>query len=120
MAVDATTVLVRENVSGDASLNGVVDLTDFTMLAAHFNERGGAVWSDGDFNFDQSVDLSDFVILASNFNTSLTSDVADGTDATVGAIVPEPTTFATAALAATGLVCMSSDRPRVRRSVRSH
>ena len=35
--VDSTAVLIRYTASGDANLDGTVDLTDFTLLASKFN-----------------------------------------------------------------------------------
>src|SRR5439155_17661153 len=54
----------------DASGDGHVDLTDFTILAANFNGTNKS-WTQADFNSDSNVDLTDFTILASNFNSTL-------------------------------------------------
>jgi fibronectin-binding autotransporter adhesin len=105
MPVDGTTVLLRYTLFGDASLDGVVDLTDFTFLASHFNAAGGALWSDGDFNYDGKVDLTDFTLLASNFNTSVPADGDFSLRSSLGSAVPEPASFVIAAAAAAGLVC---------------
>src|SRR5207248_4087261 len=84
-------VLVRHVYYGDANINGTVDLTDFTFLAANFNKTGGAQWLDGDFNYDNNVDLTDFTFLASNFNQTLP---ADGGSPGLGSVVPEPASLA--------------------------
>jgi hypothetical protein len=64
---DATGLnLIASGLGGDANLDGTVDLTDFTFLAANFN-LSNKTWLDGDFNGDHSVDLTDFTILASDF-----------------------------------------------------
>ncbi|MBC7784627.1 MAG: hypothetical protein H7144_12385 [Burkholderiales bacterium] len=57
------------NLPGDANLSLTTDLTDFSILAAHFNATG-QTWFAGDFNADGVAGISDFSILASNFNTS--------------------------------------------------
>jgi autotransporter-associated beta strand protein len=89
---DNTAILVRYTLAGDANLDGTVDLTDFTFLAANFNKTGGAVWLNGDFNYDGNVDLTDFTFLAADFNQSVP---AGG----LGTIVPEPALLGLAGLA---------------------
>ena len=61
--------------AGDASRDKTVDLTDFTILAANFNQSG-KTFSQGDFNYDGTVGLADFTILASRFNQTLASAAA--------------------------------------------
>jgi hypothetical protein len=58
--------------SGDANHDRTVDLTDFTLLAANFNQTGRWFFQ-GNFDYDSAgnVDLTDFTILAANFNRSL-------------------------------------------------
>jgi len=84
-SVDASSVLVRYTLMGDANLSGNVDLTDFTFLAAHFNQPN-QTWLHGDFDYNGSVDLTDFTFLAANFNQVLSSGGAAG----LGAVVPDP------------------------------
>jgi hypothetical protein len=97
--VDGTSLLVRYTYSGDANIDGTVDLTDFTFLAANFNKGSGAVWLEGDFNYDQKVDLTDFTFLASNFNQSFPADGGG-----LGSSVPEPTSMFALIGAASGLM----------------
>lgn len=85
-AVDATAVLVRYTVGGDANLDGITNIADFSRLASNFNLPG--VWSGGDFNYDGTVGIADFSILAANFNQSVPAG-----GARPGAI-PEPTAAA--------------------------
>jgi hypothetical protein len=66
-------------------LDGSVDLTDFTTLAANFN-GSSKTWSLGDFSGDGSVDLTDFTILAAHFN----QNVGTMSEPSPGATVPEP------------------------------
>jgi hypothetical protein len=68
---------------GDASLDGFVNTTDFTILAAHFNQSGQS-WPTGDFNGDGVVNALDFNALASFFGAN-----ADNS-APLGTVVPEP------------------------------
>jgi len=72
-SVDATSVLLRYTLSGDADLNKSVDTVDFNLLAANFGTAGKR-WSQGDFNFNTTVDTVDFNLLASKFSQSLPAD----------------------------------------------
>lgn len=56
-------------IAGDANVDGMVDLLDLSILAAHFNEGVAGSWN-GDFNGDGVVDLLDLSILAGNFGAS--------------------------------------------------
>jgi hypothetical protein len=77
---------------GDFDDNGIVDLDDFNILAAHF---GGGVtpWTLGDATGDGIVNLNDFNILAANFgmpaSTGGNAPSSDEWAALAGAI-PEP------------------------------
>lgn len=63
--------------SGDANRDRSVNISDFSILATHFNTPG--TFGKGDFNYNGLVDIADFSILASKFNTSLpASTPADG------------------------------------------
>jgi fibronectin-binding autotransporter adhesin len=57
---------VQYTLYGDANLDGVVNGTDFGILAAHFGDQVTA-WDEGDFNYDGVVNGSDFGALAGNF-----------------------------------------------------
>jgi len=104
-AVDPDALLVRYTYAGDGNLDGKVDLTDFTFLAANFNKTGGATWNQGDYNYDGNVDLTDFTFLASNFNQSLAADAGG-----LGAAVPEPTSMLASMFATASLVMARSRR----------
>lgn len=54
---------------GDANADSHVDLTDLSLLLAHFGATEGVYWSDGDFNDDGSVNLTDLSRLLANFGT---------------------------------------------------
>ena len=83
---DATDVLVRYTLSGDANLDGVVNALDFNALATHFGEPGTTIWTDGDFNYDGQVSTMDFISLSQNFNAILPPPSAPA----LGTLVPEP------------------------------
>jgi hypothetical protein len=57
---------VKYTLYGDANLDGVVNGTDFGILAASFGQQASA-WDKGDFTYDGVVNGSDFGLLAANF-----------------------------------------------------
>jgi len=89
----ATEVLFGNQLPGDANQDEKVNLSDFTILKAHFGEDP-AGWTYGNFNTDTTVNLSDFTILKANFGLGAPS--AGG--------VPEPATVAMLALGAAALL----------------
>jgi hypothetical protein len=68
---------------GDANFDGVVNLADFNILAAHFGQTDRA-WYQGDFNGDRTVSLQDFNLLASRFGQTNSGATANPVS------VPEP------------------------------
>jgi hypothetical protein len=60
------TLEVKYALLGDANLDGTVNGTDFSILAANFG-LGATNWDQGNFLFTSSVNGSDFSALASNF-----------------------------------------------------
>lgn len=66
---------------GDATLDGVVNSSDFNSLASHFGQAG-QTWGTGDFDYNQLVNSTDFNILAGNFGQS--------SGGGAGSTVPEP------------------------------
>jgi len=97
-AVDNTTLVLRYTLSGDATLDGAVNTGDFNALALAFNQSG-KIWSNGDFNYDGFVNALDFNAIATNFGAPLPSEPPLPA---LGALVPEPASFALPALA---LIC---------------
>lgn len=108
--VDAVELLVdrRPYLTADANLDGVVNIADFSALAAHFNQTGMR-WVNGDFNLDRTVGIGDFALLAANFNRTL----HDGGPVNRPATVPEPTTVGLVGIALAG-ACAAARRPRGR------
>lgn len=88
--IDNTTVIIRYTRSGDATMDGTTNISDFSVLAANFNTPGR--WATGDFNYDGSVNIGDFSQLAANFNLSVASDPARGS------LVPEPASLGVIAI----------------------
>ncbi len=70
---------VKYTLYGDANLDGVVNGSDFSILAANFG-TGVTNWDQGNFLFTSSVNGADFSALAGNFGQG-----ANGADASVSA-----------------------------------
>ena len=64
---DGVTVTVVR--PGDFEVDGDVDFSDFTYLAANYNLSGKS-WVDGDANGDGAVGFGDFTYLAANYGRS--------------------------------------------------
>ena len=64
-------VTVVYTVSGDANLDGVVDINDLAIVLTNYNKTG-TTWTQGDVNNDFGVvDINDLTILLSNFGRHL-------------------------------------------------
>ena len=80
---------------GDTEFDRDVDITDFNVLASHFDPTGdgdlqnGPFWNEGNFNGDDNVDITDFNLLAANYMPAGYSTSA----------IPEPSTMLLASLA---------------------
>jgi hypothetical protein len=83
VAVDGDSIVLRTTRAGDANLDGIVNIGDFSLLASSFNQPG--MWWRGDFNHDGVANLADFALLAVNFNAGFMDDLPMGRSA-----VPEP------------------------------
>jgi hypothetical protein len=71
--IDATSILIRYTLAGDADLNGnVVNVNDLGILASNW-QQSGRRWSQGNFDYsaDGLVDVNDLGILASNWQQSI-------------------------------------------------
>jgi autotransporter-associated beta strand protein len=88
--VDTTTVVVGYTLSGDANLDGQVNMVDFNKLAANFGKTGQS-WVNGDDNYDGTVNLLDLNSIATNYGAAFSSPPVDSEPvAGLGALVPEP------------------------------
>lgn len=61
--------------NADANGDGVVDLADFSTLAANFGQSKRD-FTQGEFTYDAVVDLADFGVLASRFGRTLAAAAA--------------------------------------------
>ncbi len=65
--VDATTVLMKYTLAGDANLDGKIDGDDYFMIDAGIaGHKTG--YANGDFNYDGVINADDYFIIDSHFN----------------------------------------------------
>jgi hypothetical protein len=69
-SVDATSILVRHTLLGDANLDREVDVSDLGILASDWQQTD-RTFSDGDFDYNGSVDVNDLGILATHWQRNL-------------------------------------------------
>jgi autotransporter-associated beta strand protein len=121
VGLTAGQIEVKYTLLGDANLDGLVNGSDFNILAANFNQSITG-WDQGDFNYDGLVNASDFNVLAANFNQGVSgADVSGGDMAALDAFavanglslptssVPEP---ATTGLLSAGVIGVLARRRR--------
>jgi hypothetical protein len=58
---------IKYTLYGDINLDGLVNATDFGILAANFGKNVTGGWDQGDFTFAAKVSGTDFGLLANNF-----------------------------------------------------
>jgi hypothetical protein len=116
---------IAYTLAGDINLDGVVNGTDFSILAAHFGKSVTGGWADGDLNYDGVVNATDFARLAQNFGQTAKGQAAvlpasqwAALDAFaqangLAADLPEPTTVIPIIIA--GIGCLSRRRRPRRR-----
>jgi hypothetical protein len=100
---------------GDANLEGVVNATDFGILAANFGQ-GLTNWDQGNFTFGSAVNATDFSLLAANFGQGASGAAVSVSPADIAALdafasanglsadVPEPASVGILAFAALGML----------------
>jgi formylglycine-generating enzyme required for sulfatase activity len=92
--------------SGDANLDGRVDINDLTIVLTNFGKTTGMNWETGDFNGDGTVDINDLTIVLASFGESTGSSIG-GSSA-----LPEP---GAVALLLAGACCLPATAWRRRR-----
>jgi hypothetical protein len=80
--------------TGDANLDGLVDVIDLGLLATNYGGTTDVTWDLGDFNADGVIDVIDLGLLATYY----------GQGSLHGVQTPEPTTLGLLALGALGII----------------
>jgi hypothetical protein len=91
---------------GDANLDGLVNGSDFSILATNF-DKAVAGWNQGDFNYDGAANGSDFAALAANFNEGANQSAIIGglnSNDSSPAAIPEPASASLLAIASLKLL----------------
>lgn len=100
----ASTFQARYTHKGDVNLSGTVDSLDFNafVAAGNYGKTSGAIWANGDFDYNGKVNTIDFNNIAGNFGAApITAPLPA---ASLGAVVPEPSTLGVIGIAAMGLI----------------
>jgi hypothetical protein len=94
-SVDSSAVLVKYTYGGDASLDGKLNIDDYTRIDNGIS-TGISGWSNGDFNYDGKINIDDYVIIDSNIplQTAVISSAAGIGSGDAVVAVPEPGTLA--------------------------
>jgi probable HAF family extracellular repeat protein len=61
--------LLTPALSGDANLDGRVDINDLTVVLAHYDQTG-MTWTEGEFTGSGTVDINDLTVVLANYNES--------------------------------------------------
>lgn len=77
---DANGLTLIAALPGDVELDRDVDFSDFTYVAANYNQTGKS-WIDGDFDGNGTVGFSDFTYLAANYGIDVDSAPGGNSDA---------------------------------------
>ncbi len=104
--VDATSVLVRYVLSGDANLDGTIDGDDYFSIDSGYSAQSPE-YAAGDFNYDGRIDADDYFLIDSNY----------GQAATVASAMSVPASQPPASInpvAIFGAVAISSSKPAPR------
>jgi len=98
---------------GDVNLDGLVNGTDFLILAANFNQSANG-WDQGDFFYNGVVNGADFNALAANYNQGVSGAASAGDVAAMDAFamansisladVPEPASLGLLTFGSAGIL----------------
>jgi hypothetical protein len=111
--VDGTSLLLKYTYTGDANLDGKVDITDLLKLATGWHVA--TTWTGGDFDYNGVVDSRDLALLAADWQAGVSNPLAPPLDAGLAGLnlpgaVPEPGVYMCISIA--GLVRTLTGRRR--------
>jgi len=108
---DVISLNLWDLVTGDVTLDGIVNSSDFTIMAANWQDAG--LWTEGNVNFDDIINSSDFTDMAANWQSTPVAPLMPAPPAAAFSAVPEPSTFVLALL---GLLGIGAYRARRRKA----
>jgi arabinogalactan endo-1,4-beta-galactosidase len=118
LTIDASSLVLRLTLKGDADVDGDVDFADLVVLAQSYNTVGEATWQRGDFSYDGNIDFADLVVLAQHYGGNLgLSESPGGSDsfatdwALAQVLVPEPSALFIVAQAFLPVMLRRRNRP---------
>jgi autotransporter-associated beta strand protein len=118
---DASSIVVKATIAGDANLDKSVNFGDLLVLAKNYNTPSGSYWAKGDFNYDGAVNFGDLLILAKHYNQAMPTEPIPGASAAFEAdmaaafaAVPEPGTLSLLGIGAAAM--LGRRQRRVRKS----
>ncbi|MGN6371156.1 MAG: beta strand repeat-containing protein [Phycisphaerae bacterium] len=94
--VDANSILISQELLGDANIDGRVDLTDLSIILNNFGQSTPA-WTDGNFDGASAINLTDLSDVLNNFgltNRAASSQLPFTNYQLPAAPAPEPTSLA--------------------------
>src|ERR1043165_4789324 len=95
--VASNVVLVQMTRGADATLDGVVDSQDVSIIGTRFNKPGSGQWCFGDFDYSGTCDAADVSVLGTTFGkTSPALSPAHIVLAPAASVVPSASTFSSA------------------------
>ena len=89
--------VLKPALSGDANLDGKVDVNDLTIVLTNFGKTAGMSWETGDFSGDGKVDINDLTDVLANFSRNVWTAAGVGT-------VPEPSCVILLGISVIGLI----------------
>ena len=95
-------------IPGDATLDGQVTLSDFTIWGANYGT--GTFFDEGDFNNDDLVDHGDFEVWAANYGAGTAGSTGETPVPLTSVANPEPSTLTLFAFGALSLLAYAHRR----------
>ncbi|MEI8196257.1 MAG: hypothetical protein WCI73_10140, partial [Phycisphaerae bacterium] len=112
-----TDVVVQYTYLGDATLNGLVDATDFAQLDASFlRNRAHPLWFQGDYNYDGVIDANDFAVINAAFASQATQPLATSVVVAAPAMMATPTVAVVPSATMPGETWQGTSKPAAQRT----
>jgi len=90
LTLGGNAVLVKYTLTGDANLDGSVNLADYNTVVGNLN-GSGQTWTSGSFDYSEAVSLGDYNDVISNFNQTLANVLPGGSSPALATTAPPST-----------------------------